>query len=171
MTCEELTDRMPDVAAGRDAWTPDDAAHLRSCDDCDRAWRIVVAASRAGRELTVDTARLATSVVARLAEPVAAPQVRWSRVLLGLAAAAGIAVAVYVGARGPMPVPTARAVEVLVEPRLFPELAPLTEPQLQVLLASVAVDDTADLGGAELPRLGSLTDEQLEQLLISVESE
>ena len=33
-TCERMSDRMPSVAAGHAAWTPEEREHLDACVDC-----------------------------------------------------------------------------------------------------------------------------------------
>ena len=41
MTCERLSDRMPEVARGAGAWDESDRRHLAGCPDCQAEWRLV----------------------------------------------------------------------------------------------------------------------------------
>ena len=44
-----LSDRMPDVAAGRIRWSVPEQQHLVECADCAAEWRLVSTASALGR--------------------------------------------------------------------------------------------------------------------------
>ena len=175
MNCDDLVDRMPAVLAARDTWSAFDSAHLQSCEECAASWRAVRATAAVASDLVVDTAALAASVGARLAASPPSPVIRWRRVALGLAAAAAVTLVVSGTLQQRSPALPDGQPEVAAEAGLFPELAPLSEPALQVLLTSVSDGDTVAItSGAELPRLGDLTDtqlEQLEQLILTVETE
>ena len=167
---DHLTDRIPDVARGRDAWSVVDEAHLASCGDCRREWRVVAAVEPV--EAQLDLERITAGVLAGLERPrvLAMPRRRlWP---LGLAAAAAVALAVTTFGRG-SPAADERAVAIGSDaaPTLFPELDRLVESELEVVLAAVTPAEPAvessPLG--DLPRLGDLTDDELEQLLDAVE--
>jgi len=103
--CERLSDRMPEVALGRAAWSAEEARHLDGCADCRVEWELVRLAGRIGAaapSVAADPA-LAAGVLRRLAEAPATPaRRRVPRWAVGLAAAAGVALAVWTGVpRGP----------------------------------------------------------------------
>ncbi len=168
--CERLLDAMPDVAARRTTWSDHDAAHISDCAECGASWTIIAAAGSVGTGTTIDVSLVATTLQRRLhAAPVAAPLNRWSRIALGAAAAALIGVGLSSSFAGNVaPRDDAAAIETAV---MFPELEALSEPQLEVILATVAEPDSVIDGGAGLPRLGDLNDAQLEELILSVEGE
>jgi hypothetical protein len=100
MTCQELSDKMPAVARGLDSWSDAEAAHLRPCADCRAEWAVVSAGAAVGQDASLDADALAARVLERLrTEPVVHrfPRARW---LVGLAAAAAIAI-IFVPARLP----------------------------------------------------------------------
>ncbi len=170
--CERMRDAMVDVAAARTSWNDHDAAHVALCDDCRESWTVVSAAAQLGRASSIDGARVAAGLRARLVHaPLSAPRKRWTELAIGVAAAALIGLGLTSSHRATsgsgdrIEVPTEQATA------MFPELEALSEPQLKVILAGVA-DADADLdGGAAIPRLGDLNDEQLEELILSVEGE
>jgi len=90
--CERLSDRMPEVALLRAAWSAEEAAHLASCADCRAEWDLVLAAHRLEASApSVDPATMAAAVQHRLAsERMADRRGRWGWALGGLAAAAEI---------------------------------------------------------------------------------
>jgi len=110
MTCQELSDKMPAVARGAAEWSPAEAAHLVACAECRREWVVVGAGRLVARDLTVNADALAAVVLRRLrTEPEARllPRSRW---LIGLAAAAVLAVILVPGnAPAPLPVESAAA--------------------------------------------------------------
>jgi hypothetical protein len=92
MTCEELSDRMPAVAGGAATWSQEEVEHLRTCADCRAEWAVVSAGRVVGAQASIDADSLAERVLQRLrTEPVVRrfPRQRW---LVGLAAAAIIAI-------------------------------------------------------------------------------
>ena len=100
MICQELSDKMPMVARSEIDWTVAEAAHLATCAECRQEWAVVGAGRAVAGDLAVDADALAAVVVRRLRnEPVAHRSARplW---LVGLAAAAVIAI-VLVPARLP----------------------------------------------------------------------
>jgi hypothetical protein len=95
---------MPEVALQRARWTPEEERHLAGCADCQAEWAIVAAASRLGARLpAVDGDRVAEGALERIRRERAATKVRTRRVaaLAGLAAAAVVALAVWVNRGGP----------------------------------------------------------------------
>ena len=83
--CERLSDRMPDVALQRAAWSAEEAAHLASCADCRAEWDLVLAARRLEASApSVDPATIAAAVQHRLAsERMADRRSRWGWALGG----------------------------------------------------------------------------------------
>lgn len=173
MICEALSDRMPAVARGEASWDAEESAHFRDCPDCQAEWRLVAPIARAARPApAMDLERLTRGVI-REARPetqviAITSRRRWSRGLVGLAAAAGIALAVYLPTR-PQP-----AEEVAIVPTravtTIPELDALLEDELKVVLAAITEEEPAPvLAPGPLPRLGDLTEAELQQLLKTVE--
>lgn len=168
MTDHHLTERIPDVARGDAEWTAEEAAHLAGCAECAAEWR-VVSAFATSVPLAIDVDAVAEGVVARLR---AAPTVvsigsrrPWRRLMVGLAAAASVTLALVLwqpwqGSGGVAVAPTR-------EPTMLPELDALFEAELEVILAAIEPEPVEPLGS--VPRIGDLTDEELELLLAEVE--
>ncbi len=178
MICESLSDRIPAVAKGLAEWDAEEAGHLATCADCQTEWALVAPIARAAalRPVPVmDLDRVASGVNARLGESgkvLAFPsRSRWARPLAGLAAAAAVLLSFTFlqpvlpeggEARGvPSRAPTA-----------IPELDALFEAELEAVLASLTPDESEEgvLSGGGIPRLGDLTDEELELLLEPTET-
>ncbi len=172
MICEALSDRLPAVARGQASWDPEEAAHLADCAECQAEWALVAPIARAATPApAMDLDRLSRAVLRELRPEatvvaIASRRRRWTRGLIGLSAAAGIAIALY----------SARPARLgddlsLVPTRMkttIPELDALLEDELKVVLASIKLE-TPDLTPGPLPRLGELTETELEQLLATVE--
>lgn len=164
-TCDTLRDRMPDVAWGRDAFGDDDRAHLAACAECRAEWALVSDGLRLAEGITVDADRLAERLAGRLRDEAREAPVRrlpWRGVGLGVAAAASIALVLWAPRRERSPIvqqPVAAAA------RLLPELERLDEKELRQVLVTVEGGDAADASPASLPRLGDLTETELEQML------
>lgn len=165
--CMHLSDRMPEVAAGRATWGRSDAEHLLACASCAAEWRLVQSASRLGLAVKqqVDPARVAHAVVTRLRqEPVERPVRRGAwvrRVALPVAAAAVLAVAVWVGrpsaGEGPAAVTLAA---------VLPELDDLDAAELESLVSDFDVTGDPTVRALEAPEsLDDLSDAELESLL------
>jgi hypothetical protein len=167
--CERLSDRMPDVATQRAAWTSDEAAHLASCTDCRAEWNLVLAARRLeARGPTVDPTVIAAAVQRRLAaDRTAGRRNRWFWAG-GAAAAAAAAIALAV-TRGPAPrSETGPVVAVETDPLLpLPELEGLETAQLDTLLQAL----DGPLAGASAADSASVddADAELDQLLATWE--
>lgn len=167
--CTRLSDRIPDVALGRAAWTPDQAAHLRACADCSAELALVQATIAIGRKAPQlsDPASMADSIGRR--QVTGRRRRDWGRPVAGLAAAAALLMAVWTRwpARPERPVsqPAHAASQALVP---LPELELLEPAELDSLLermeAPVAGSSTLDA-----PSLGDLEDTELEQVLATWE--
>jgi hypothetical protein len=138
--CERLSDRMPEVAMGRAAWTADEAAHLASCAECGAEWELVLAARRLeARAPAVDVAAISAGLQRRLAgQRTGGRRSRWIWAAGSAAAAAAAAIALGVtGGRDPAP-ETAPDVAVEAEPLVpLPELEGLEAAQLDTLLRAL----------------------------------
>jgi hypothetical protein len=167
--CERLSDRMPEVAMQRAAWTAEESAHLASCADCRAEWELIRAAKRIEAHApAVDTAAIAAAVQRRLTtERVAGRRNRWIWAVGSAAAAAAIAFAVTSGdapRREPLP-----AVAIETEPLVpLPELDGLETAQLDTLLRAIDAPP-AGRSGAESTTLGDAVDRELEQILATWE--
>jgi hypothetical protein len=138
--CEQLSDRMPAIAAG-EQWTAAEAAHLAGCADCAAEWAVVAATHQLGADLPgLNAHHVAERVLGRLrAERAAVRARRRGLTFAGLAAAAAIAVAVWTGRpAGPAGGRTGAADLSLVE------LDSLRAPELEALLHSMDRTDDGD---------------------------
>ncbi len=167
--CERLSDRMPDVAMQRAAWTADEAAHLAGCADCRAEWDLVLAARRleAGAP-TVDPTAIAAAIQRRLATDRTAGR-RNRRLWAAGAAAAAAAVIALAVTRGPAPrSEAAPVVAVETDPLVpLPELEGLETAQLDTLLQAL----DGPLAGASAGDSASVddADAELDQLLATWE--
>lgn len=150
ITCEQLSDRMPAVLAGRTHWSPGEAAHLVSCQSCAAEWRLVQAAASIGSGRPApEPGQLATAVLARVHADAARAR-RRARIiggLAGLAAAAAIAlVVVRPWSAGPASTGAAAAPVVFALP--LAELEDATDDELRAVLATFdpAITDAQSLG-------------------------
>jgi len=164
-TCEHLSDRMPDIAHGRDTLSATDSRHLAECGSCAIEWRVISAGPMIGAGLQIDADPIAHKVVTRLREPISRPTLlprRWVHGLIGLAAAAAIAIVA-------LPDRTAMPGAPTDENRiaLFPELRMLTEVELQSVLE--ASDGPGISSAIVVPQLGDLTEDEMARLLRSLE--
>ncbi len=175
MRCEELSERMPLVAAGAE-WTSAESAHLAGCSACAEEWLVVQAGRRLGdRAPRLDANVVAAGVLARLrTEPSPRPapagtrtgrfrsrSARW--IGGGLAAAAALVLAIGLGRdkgtgnrEGPVP----------QTEMTLTELEGLTSAELEEIMAQLEIDD---IGSTAEPGLADLTTEELERLLRSWE--
>ncbi len=171
--CEWLSDRMPVVALGQAAWTPDEIRHLNECGSCQREWELVQTASRLGDEagLSLDPTAIATAVVRRVARTRHEGRLRrraWS--FAGLAAAAAVVAALWTGGLESGPSKTAPAgTEVAGRISIpLPELESLEPAELDSVLQTM--DDPSLNGSAgDDPALGDLNTDELERVLDSWE--
>ncbi|HEX6104698.1 MAG TPA: hypothetical protein VFZ26_03900 [Gemmatimonadales bacterium] len=155
--CDHLSDRMPAVVLRRTRWSADEEAHLAGCADCRAEWDLVQAANRlaAASPGVADQAALTDGLLRRLAEePVSRVDgraIRW----VGLAAAAALAAAVWLGA-GPGPTTVASGAAEPAETLTTAQVDSLLERQ-DVPLAGWSMLDT--------PTLGDLNEDELERVL------
>jgi anti-sigma factor RsiW len=160
--CERLSERMPDVALGRAAWTSEEQAHLDACADCRAEWTLVQATAHLGDSLprARDPEALTAAVLGRVAGEQAAVRTRRRTWLVaGLAAAAVAIIAVRIP-RSPsgvgVPVTTAAPVPAPVAAVPTPTVPSPTAPAVAAR-QSVALPELDDLPDAELESiLGSL---------------
>ncbi len=172
--CEQLSERMPMVAARRGEWTIDEAAHLASCPDCTAEWRLVGRVRRLGDGLPpVDPASIALRVRERMTAagastqviPIRSPRrtVYWG---LAIAAAAVLAVALPRWRSVDPANPTADRTTV-VAGQVLSELDDLSAQELAALLRefpSAPGVEKSEPGGTE-----DLNLEELERVLRSWE--
>lgn len=159
--CERLSDRIPDVARGRAAWTAEEAAHLAGCAECRAEWRLVSSVNRiaAGAPAPRDPAALTAGVLRRV-EAERQSVGSWWRPLLGAAAAAAIAAGVWTAMQDDVtPSRAAPGVEIAL-----PELDPLETAELDSLLDLIDSIPAAWSALGE-PTLGDLDADELEQVL------
>ena len=170
--CEHLSDRMPEVALGRSAWSADEQHHLDGCADCRSEWRLVTMTSALGAGLSPGRSpeTTAAAVFGRLAgERSAARARRRSWLVAGLAAAAVAIIAVRLprhtvtvpAAGAPSPAPVASGERQTVP---IPELDDLPASELEGILG--ALDDSP--GGASSidgSPLDDIDDHELERVL------
>jgi len=171
--CTALSDRMPAVAAGTDAWSALDLDHLAACSDCRTEWSLVQIAVCVGQGLPVprDPAAVAGRVMGRLAaartEQARARRSTWWAA--GLAAAA-IAAVVWTGRPAPSPESSVagRVVESAAagatSAALVPELDSLDAGELREVLDAfdAPLSERVIIGS---PTLGDLSDQELERVL------
>ncbi|MES2305909.1 MAG: hypothetical protein V4558_10385 [Gemmatimonadota bacterium] len=165
--CDELLDRMAEVAHRRSAWSPSEASHLASCADCAASWRVIDTGTSLHSGLSVDAAAISRSLLARVrATPEARPRrLPWRSGLGLLAAAASVALLFGSGRPRPRaptipPVPEASAI--------LPELDRLSEAELERVLSDGDLPDES-VSPMRLPRLGDLNEMQLELVLRDLE--
>lgn len=169
--CAGIQDQMPERARQQTSWTEAERAHLASCEACAFEWRLVRAGAALQQDLPVDTAAISQQLRARiLATPAAAPMARlpWRGVRIGmglLAAAASIVLLIGVRNHQPSAVETSTATATMA---VLPELEPLTESQLELVLSALDVADVT-VSPMRIPRLGDLTETELEQVLRDLE--
>jgi len=169
--CERLSERMPEVALHRAAWTPAEAAHLAGCADCLAEWELVLAARALDESAPTvsELSGLPAALQRRLAEERALrTRVRraWS-FAAAAAAAAAILTAVVTQRDGGAPAGarTVAGAEALVP---LPELDGLETAQLDTLLQSL---DRPFAGTSTLDAstLGEFEDGELEQVFATWE--
>jgi hypothetical protein len=163
INCSELSGRMPEMATRGLEWSPIEAAHLAECVECAAEWRLVRIGSTLHANLALDTERVVQRVLARLrtgGDVVAMPRLPWRNFALGLAAAASVALAVWVPNRAHQTVAMTLPSRIGV---LLPSLSNVTDEQLNgIRLASEAHTAVGEPGA--VPHLGDLTEDDLTQL-------
>lgn len=167
--CERLSDRISEVVRGRSRWTAGEAAHLAACPDCRAEWDLLVAVDRVAARAPAprDASALAATVLRRVADHRRSRLRSWRRWTAGVAAAAGIAGAIWSGLHGGNPASDPVAVTATVDIAL-PELEPMETAELDSLLETMeASPGPAPAGWSALgePTLGDLDADELEQVL------
>ena len=167
--CEWLSDRMPIVALGKAAWTPDEIRHLNECGSCQREWELVQVASRLGDEASrsLQPITIATAVVRRLERERDGRLRRRAWGFAGLAAAAAVAGALWTGGLGNGPSQTPpQGTEVAGRLSIpLPELESLDPAELDSVLQTM--DEPAVNGSTDDPALDDLSIDELERVLDS----
>lgn len=169
MTCEQLSDRMPAVARREESWTPEEQAHLAACSECQEEWELVSATAGLGADLAanLDAHHVSERVLGRLRKERVAGRRRVVWTIAGLAAAAMVALTVWVGRPGLRPGHlAARPPGVDVAQLPLPELDSLGTPELEAVLQSldapigttVQTSDTTDLDSLDIPELQQVLD-------------
>jgi hypothetical protein len=165
--CERLSDRMPEVAMARAAWSAEEAAHLASCTECRGEWDLVLAARRLeARAPATDVDAIAAAVQHRLtADRTGRRRTRrfWAAGGSAAAAAAAIAIAHGTGrAPGPEAGPEVVAQAEALVP--LPELEGLATAQLDTLLQALE----GPLAGSSTLESSTMSDDvdaELERIL------
>ena len=168
--CERLSDRMPEVAMRRAAWSAEEAEHLGACADCRAEWELMLAARRLeARAPAVNVDLVAAGVQRRLAaQRKASRRARWLWTAAGsAAAAAAVAIAVATGpASGPDGgTPVVARAEALVP---LPELEGLETAELDTLLQAL----DGPLAGSSTLESSTMSDDvdaELERILATSE--
>lgn len=164
-------DRIADQSPGA-PWTEAEAAHLSGCADCRREVELVASVRSLGlaRLAGFDADRVAARVRSGLAtRPVEAPgRAPWraGRWLVGLAAAAGIVLAVRLGTPAGQLATQGPSAPVLLS--VLHELDGLTTGQLELVLQSIP-PATEALDHVEMAPLGDLSTTDLERMLQGME--
>ncbi len=165
--CPLISDRMPDVLAGRDRWTEEDRAHLAECSECGTEWLLVKQASTLGNRAAgeLDHQEVARQVLLRLGSFEGSSGRRMVRWAMAVAAALLIAALGWAGFSG-RSAPAEQAAEFL------PQLDSLDAGELSVVFRSLddpAADQTPQLLPGETAGLTDLTDSELQLILDSWE--
>jgi len=167
---------MPVVAAGRGAWSAEEAAHLAGCDECQENWALIHRARTLGQAgENIDTRKVESQVLARLTAARRSDRIRRGGWLTGLAAAAAVALMLWQGAgvrtNGTAPIPApATALAPAAEGFSIPvaELETLDGGQMQAVLENLEGPISAG-GSPDVPSFGELDTEQLQSVLGSME--
>jgi hypothetical protein len=164
--CICLSDRMPAVAHRQAGWTPDEAQHLTECRSCRKEWELVQAAIRLGNASPQlrDSNATPRAVLQRLAQQ--EPRIRrgvWAG--SGLAAAAVVAVAVWLGGREGSSVGPKEAAAVVAGLQMpLSELESLQPAELDSVLQTMD-DSVSDEDAADEAGLADLDGDELQEVL------
>ena len=168
--CERLSDRMPDVALHRAAWSAEETVHLAGCSECRAEWDLIQTARRLEeRAPGVDPAAIAASVQRRLVvEREARRRARWIWTAAGSAAAAAALAIAVIAEREDRPAVAPLAVAEAEPLMPLPELEGLEPAQLDTLLD--ALDEPfAGTSTLESSTLGDGAEAELERILATWE--
>lgn len=166
--CEQLSERMPDVAAGRAGWSAQESRHLEGCAECREELALVRAAMALGRDVEqeVDGDRISAALLTRLRAP-DAPAVtprRWAPVAL-IAAAAVLALFVWPTAVVNTTVSEGAGEALVIR---LPALDSLDAGQLEQVYDGLDAPISSITPGPD-PRLDDLSTGELERVLRSLE--
>jgi hypothetical protein len=168
--CTWLSDHMPAVAQGRAEWTLEQARHLDNCQACQEEWELVQLTSRMGDRVlrAIEPATTAKAVSHRLKREKSGAGARvWT--MAGLAVAAAIFAAVWVGGNDTLAGPTAQPGAVVAGLQItLPELENLQPAELDSVLRTM---EDSIIGDAvvEDPGLADLDSDELQRVLDSWE--
>jgi hypothetical protein len=178
--CILLSDRIPEVAAGRSRWTADDERHLAGCADCRAEWDLVRAAARlADSYRAPDPSATAAAVIDRLLTARSSHRGRRTVWVTAVLAAAVVAFVVWSGlgrdnpVRPVLPPTVAAPTPVAHAPAApsgatvgfpIPELDSLSTEALDSMLR-VLDEPLARAAAWELPDVGDPGDQLLEQAI------
>jgi len=176
MSCGDLLDRMPVVAAGRGAWSAEEAAHLAGCVECQEDWALIRQARTLGQAgEKIDARKVESQVLTRLTAARRSDRIRRGGWLTGLAAAAAVALMLWQGGgvrtNGTAPTPApATALAPAAEGFSIPmaELETLDGGELRTVLEDLEGPLSAG-GTPDVPNFGDLDNEQLQSILGSME--
>jgi hypothetical protein len=168
--CTWLSDHMPAVAQGRAEWTLEQARHLDNCQACQGEWELVQLTNRMGEGVlpAVGPATTAKAVFHRLKREKSVARARvWT--IAGLAAAAAIFAAVWVGGNETPAGPTSPPGAVVAGLQItLPELENLQPAELDSVLRTMEEPVVGD-AVVEDPGLADLDTDELQQVLDSWE--
>ncbi|HEX6615261.1 MAG TPA: hypothetical protein VF046_03075 [Gemmatimonadales bacterium] len=156
--CMLLSDRIPEVAAGRSRWTADDERHLAGCADCRAEWDLLRAAARlADSYRAPDPSATAAAVTQHLRTARSSHRGRRTVWVTAVLAAAVVAFVVWSGLGRDNPVRPVSPPAIAVAP---PPTAAAPTPADHAPAAPSGATD-----GFPIPELDSLSTEALDSML------
>jgi hypothetical protein len=164
MTCQQMSDRMPQVLTGQSAWSAQERRHLESCGDCLAEWKIMSQVAAMGAP-NLDLDAISGKVLHRLAtEPVTRRRTGPLWLAGGVIAAAAILLVIL---RPAGPGTSVNRSESAFEIPMV-ELDSLSQEQLRLVLESI--EEPLEMPTInEAPSMMDLDDQQLERVLRSLE--
>lgn len=171
-TCEQLSHRMPVVARHEASWSVEEEAHLARCPDCQAEWELVSVAAGLGTEVVrdLDIHHVTERVLGRLRAERHGRSRRLGWAITGVAAAAAVMLAVWVGRPGQRLGPVShRPVGVDVAQLPLPELDSLRTPELEAVLQSLDAPIGTSVETTDSTNLDSLDTPELQQVLDGLE--
>jgi hypothetical protein len=164
--CSWLSDRMPSVALRQAEWTADELMHLTECSSCQKEWQLVQAGIRLGNTTPWlrDPDALTRIVLQRLTRNQARIAPRFWAVS-GLATAAAVAAAVWLGGRDiPSAEPQEAGAVVAGLHMPLPELESLQPAELESVLQTMDDSMSDDEASGDMG-LVDLNSDELQQVL------
>jgi len=174
--CEQMAERMPEVAHGGGSWSELEMAHLTTCPECQAEWQLLQRAGRLGESAAarIDPDRVSSAVLAEVRRRRVRDRWRRGAWVTGLAAAAAVLLVVWMGTgkeSGPMAnrVDSGATAPVELGFQLpLSELEALDSTQLQAVLDGLDAP-VGEVSPGPAPSFGELDDTQLERVLRSLE--